>query len=293
MNQLTENFQKYIFSALLVIAGIAVVAKGISGASATADNSDISWTLFLISGYGLLIGGVISALLIAGILNRLIAIGVFVVFLAGAVYLAYANYTSIQDRIALEKKYDFIRNSVKQGLVDIRDIEVEYKKVKGEFTGDFDSLVNFVVNEKTYDIKRTGTVPAGKIPEKYWSILGYKKNDPQFFSKIESWDEDEAVLAGKIKRDTIYKSLLEDIFSPENKSQQDRMFKFNPDSIRYVRNYNRGTLKFKLKADTLNDGTPVFMAKEPEPFHIIGKDKDTLQVGSLKEAKTTGNWGEL
>lgn len=292
MNQVLEYFQKYIFSALLIIAGLLIVSKGISGAGMTEGNADISWTLFIISGAGLLSGGIISALFIAGLINRMIAMVLLLIFLIGASYLGYANYTSIQDRIALENKYSNIRYSVKQGLIDIRDIQVEYNKIKGEFTNDFDTLINFVRNEQTYTIKRTGTVPEGKIGEEYWNVLGYRKASANFFKNIESWDEDEAVKAGIIKRDTIWKPLMEEIFDKESKSQKDRHYAFVIDSLVSVRNYMNGSLQFKMEADTLGDGTAVFEVVEPAPFHILGKDKDTLKIGSLIEAKTTGNWGE-
>lgn len=292
MNNLVETLQKYIFSTLLIIAGALIIIKGNSGSNMTIDNPDVTWTLFILAGAGLLLGGIISALFIAGFISRMIATVLLVVFLAGSSYFAYANYQSVTARIALENKYSFIRENIKQGLIDIRDIQNEYKKIKGFYTNDFDTLVNFVLNEKTYDIKKTGVIPSDKIGEEYWSVLGYKKTDNDFFSKIESWDEDEALLAGKIKRDTIYKSLLEDIFNPENKSQKDRAFNFNIDSIEFIRNYLSGTLKYSLEADTISDGSPVFLAKEPAPFYILGKDRDTLQVGSLTDTKTTGNWGE-
>lgn len=292
MNQLLEYFQKYIFSALIIIAGISIVSKGITGAGITEGNQDISWTLFIIAGTGLLLGGVISALFIAGLIKRMIAMVLLVVFLIGAGYLGYANYNSINARIALEAKYSNIRSGVKQSLIDIRDIQIEYNKIKGEYTGDFDSLINFVQNEKTYTIKRSGSVPEGKIAEEYWSVLGYRKSASDFFSKIESWDEDEAVKAGKIDRDTIWKPLMEEIFNPENKNQNGRHFPFSLDSLRNVRNYMNGSLVYKMKADTISDGSAVFEAVEPSPFTILGKGKDTLKIGSLIEAKTTGNWGE-
>lgn len=292
MNNLSENFQKYFFSGLLIIAGAIVLIKGMGSMSATENNPDVSWSLFLIAGAGMFLGGIVSALFIAGIINKQISLGVLVIFLVASVYFAKANYDSVKARIALQDRYNFIRNHVKQGLIDVRDVQVEYKKVKGKFAADFDSLLYFIENEKTYDIKKTGRVPEGRIGEEYIAALGYKKTDADYFSKTEGWDEDEAVKVGIIKIDTIWKPLVDKLFDEGNKTQRNRVFDFVPDSLPFVRGYKNGSLKYVLKADTLGDGSPVFLAKEPEPFHILGEEKDTLQIGSLKDTKTTGNWGE-
>ncbi|MFP5470816.1 MAG: sulfite exporter TauE/SafE family protein [Bacteroidia bacterium] len=292
MSNLSENIQKYFFSGLLTVTGALFLVKGISSIPLTANNPDVSWTLFLIGGVGMLLGGIISALFIAGLITKKISLVIGVLFLAASIYFVKSNYDSIVDRIALQDKYNYVRDHVKQGLIDIRDVQVEYKKIKGKFAPNFDSLVLFIHNEKTYDIKKTGQVPDGKISEEYWAKLGYKKTDADFFSKIEGWDEDEALKAGVIKMDTIWKPLVTKLFDVENKTQRNRTFDFNPDSIEFVRGYKNGTLRFIMAADTLGDGSPVFLAKEPEPFYILGEEKDTLQIGSLKDTKTTGNWGE-
>jgi hypothetical protein len=292
MSNLSENFQKYFFSGLLIIAGALVLVKGLGSMQLTENNPDISWSLFLIAGAGMLLGGIISALFIAGFIDKKISIAVGVIFLAASVYFAKANYDSVKERIALQDRYNNIRDHVKQGLIDIRDVQVEYKKVKGKFAVSFDSLLYFIANEKTFDIKKTGQVPDGRIAEEYWAKLGYKKTDADIFSKVEGWDEDEAVKAGVIKIDTVWKPLADKLFDETNKTQRNRVYNFVPDSIPFVRGYKNGTLQFIMQADTLGDGSPVFMAREPEPFHILGKEKDTLQIGSLKDTKTTGNWGE-
>lgn len=292
MNNLLENVQKYFFSGLLIIAGIAVLAKGMGSMSVTENNPDVSWSLFLIAGVGMLLGGIVSALYILGLVSRTISLAIAGVFLLASAYFAKANYDSVKARIALQEKYDYIRNHVKQGLIDIRDVQVEYKKVKGKFAQNFDSLLYFIHNEKTFDIKKTGLTPNGRIGEEYWDKLGYKKTDADFFSKIEGWDEDEATKVGIVKIDTIWKPLVDKLFDADNKTQRNREFDFNPDSISVVRGYKNGSLVYIMTADTLSDGSPVFMAKEPMPFHILGKEKDTLQIGSMTDTKTTGNWGE-
>jgi len=292
MNSLLANVQKYLFSGILIIVGLVFLIQGIGGSSVTEGNQDVSWGLFLIASAGLLFGGIVSALFIAGMINKTVTLVLSVVFLIGSLFFIKSNYDSVKDRIALQSKYDYIRNHVKQGLIDLRDVQVEYKKVKGKYAENFDSLFYFIENEKTFDIKKEGFTPEGKIGEEYWAKLGYKKTDGDFFSKIESWDEDEATRAGIITKDTIWKPLVEKLFDLESKTQRNRVFPFVVDSLPYVRGYKKGTLQFVMQADTLTDGSPVFLAKEPAPFHIIGKDQDTLQIGSLTDTKTNGNWGE-
>jgi hypothetical protein len=292
MNPILATIQKYLFSGLLIIFGAIFLIKGVGNMSKTEGMEDVSWSLFLIASAGLLFGGIVSALFIAGMINKMTSLILSGLFLIGSIYFAKSNYDSVKDRIALQARYDSIRSNVKQGLTDIRDVQLEYKKVKGKYAESFDSLFYFIENEKTFDIKKQGSTPDGRIGEEYWAKLGYKKTDADFFAKTESWDEDEAVKAGVITKDTVWKPLIEKLFDIESKTQRNRAYSFIVDSLPYVRGYKKGTLRYTMQADTLGDGSPVFLAKEPEPFHIIGKDKDTLQIGSLTDTKTNGNWGE-
>jgi len=88
-------------------------------------------------------------------MKTVINIILFVVIIA----LAYFLWESIAEPIRFEKAKKKRYKVTIQNLKDIRTAELAYLAVNGKFTGDFDTLINFVKNDSIPMVKAIGSVP--------------------------------------------------------------------------------------------------------------------------------------
>jgi len=78
----------------------------------------------------------------------------FVLSIALAAYLTY----QIREKLLEEQRIDRIENAVKAKLSLIRDVEVAYQAVHGNYTASWDSLIHFLDNDTLYITSRTEEV---------------------------------------------------------------------------------------------------------------------------------------
>ncbi len=161
-------------------------------------------------------------------------------------------------------------------LIDVRDSQLAYKEVKGEYAASFDSLINFV---------ETGKVP---ITQRRDTLI---------------LDEERTRAFGGVET---FKSLTI-IDTLSFYSVKDSLFK---GSDRYKRMMNVGIgkegAKFVLKAGkldkyavfeasvqkavVLSDQEPYLIEKENQVISVDGVNGPALKVGSMDEIFTKGNW---
>lgn len=205
-----------------------------------------------------------------------------VVLLVAIVVLAYLLWASINKPIRFNKEKDRIEAATIQRLKDIRSAQIAFKAEYNRFTGDFDTLINFLKTDSFTVVKAIGSVPDSMI-----ELLGRTKAERQ------------ALEDGLISRDTIKLSVKDSLFHKA----------YNIDSLRYVP-FTQG-YEFEMGAGVLqtisNVPVRVFEAKVPYDILLAGLDrqlvinyKETrekitgypgLKVGSLEEAtNNAGNW---
>jgi len=202
-----------------------------------------------------------------------------IILFIAIVVLSYFLYESIAEPIRFDKAKEVRYKATIQRLKDIRTAEVAYLAVNGKFTGDFDTLINFIKHDSIPVVKAIGSVP-------------------------DSLTEEQALKMGIISRDTIRVSTLDSLYDPG----------FTPDSLRYVP-FTNGA-QFELGATVLEIGSkvssntlkvPVFEAKVPNKVLLKGLDNQLrinlddemkkmdkypgLKVGSLEQnINNAGNW---
>ncbi|MCL1821699.1 MAG: hypothetical protein FWG22_02630 [Prolixibacteraceae bacterium] len=174
-----------------------------------------------------------------------------------------------------------MRNSaVIERLKDIRKAEMAFKEVNGRFTGDWDTLINFVKYDSLRIVRKVGTLTDSMVEK--------------------GINEKKAMQLGLIIRDTIRESVLKNVF-PRG---------FNPDQLKVVPVPDT-TAYFHLGATVISTGSgisvPVFEAKVHNNVVLreldrqlvinlndqrrIQKKYPGLKVGSLTEANNNaGNW---
>ena len=187
-----------------------------------------------------------------------------------SIFIAYLIWDSVDSKIVLTESVATRNKVVQQKLEQIRDAQVEYKKVRGEYAGTFEQLVDFLENDSIVQVKMEGEVPD--------SLLG---------------KEAEALRLGIIIRDTIKIPVREELFK-EN-------FQSFVDSISYIP--FSGGEKFTIAAGELEKGkmkVKVFEVKAPITAVYKGLKTDNegidmtlfIAIGSMEEPTTNGNWND-
>lgn len=246
-----KTLTSYIFPVVLIILGAALLIVG-------AIQGQNTWVML---GASLaLIAGVVSLLLQLGMVSRKTGMVLGLLFAAGAVFLAYRNIRSVAEVLEFTKAKRANDSQVIQGLKDLRTAQLGFRQAHGSFTGDLNTLDEFV---------RTGTIPMiraiGQVPDTLTELA--------------------ALELGIIVRDTINAPALDSLFlSP--RAQEGRVYPF--DMARLTTSPTSGK-PWILKAGVISSSgrnVPVFLAKDPAPM-VAG---DTLMVGNMEKASTAGNW---
>jgi hypothetical protein len=193
--------------------------------------------------------------------------------------LGYLCVESIQKPVRFKQAHKERKEKVIERLEGIREAQRAYKSVNGDFTGSFDTLINFVKSDSLHLVKMEGRLTDSMLEE--------------------GMTELKALELGIIQRDTIFVSVKDSLF---NKN-------FEADSLRYVPFTNKE--KFQMEATTFNTASgvevPIFEAKVHNNTYLKGLDEQQiinlndeelayerypgLKVGSLTEANNSaGNW---
>jgi len=255
---MSKDWSKYIFPGLLILIGVILFIFKF-----WRDQNN----LFLLGGAAILVTGIISLLNALEKISKGASVAVWAVMLVASIGLAFSDYMSIKEPLDFLAEKDRRYEHVKQHLIDIRTAQIAYKGVNQRYTDNFDSLLHFVKNDSFLVIKATGEIPD--------SLQG---------------QEARALELGIIERDTGKVSVFDSLFAMKPEKLEDRIIKsFNLDSLAYVP-FTNGA-KFELSAGTVERGSvvvPVFMAIDSKPFD----PRHALQVGSMTDPTTNGNWGE-
>jgi hypothetical protein len=185
-----------------------------------------------------------------------------------SIFIAYLIWDSIDSKIVLTESVAMRNKVVHERLEQIRDAQVEYKKVRGDYAKSFDKLIDFLTNDSIIQVKMEGEVPD--------SLLGR---------------EAEALAMGIIKRDTTKIPVRSELFKEH--------FAAIMDSIEYIP--FSGGVKFTMDAGEVEKGkviVDVFEAKASLKDVYKGLKTDNegidmsefITIGSMTEPTTNGNW---
>lgn len=204
---------------------------------------------------------------------------IFKILLLGAVVvLGYLCVKSILDPMNFDEVSKARRQVVINRLIDIRNIQTEYRNLNGQYASTFDTLVDFV---------KTGHIPQ--------VVKEGMLTEQQLASGLT---EKEAVKQGLIKRDTVRVPVIDALFGGNYKA----------DSLGYVPGT---TTMFELAVGSIKTASgfevKVFECKTPYDVYLQGLDRQEiinlkdlakkldkypgLKVGSVTEINNNaGNW---
>lgn len=259
MERLKELLSLYALPVILLLLGGIMIAYKYGN-----NQTD----LFLIAGVIIALVGVITLLNAVELIGRMVQTILLILLVPTALGMGYLNYDTVRDELAHRKKVERMKSITIQGLKDIRKVQTAFKERYGHYTPSYDTLLNFLKGDSISFVKMEGTRP-------------------------DTLTEKEALERGIIQRDTLFTPVLDSLFDMSVKGKpgkKDRVYRFEPDSLPYKHGTEK---KFIMDAGKIEESggiqSPVFVVKDPDPF---SKKGDTLQVGSMEEAKTSGNWGD-
>lgn len=199
------------------------------------------------------------------------------------IFLGYKLYSSISGPYNFNKEKEVRYQKVINNLKDIRDAELAYQEIVGGFTGSFDSLVRFLDTAQFAITQRRDSVYADVEKNKAYGI------DEGYFITETLID----TLSFTPVKDSLYGST-------------DRYKEMMNVPIKGV------DAQFDLEAGTITKNGSVysvFQASVPKEVVLQGMDEDLIyqekqvntvdgvrgakvQVGSMDEIDTNGNWGK-
>lgn len=186
--------------------------------------------------------------------TKIFSIGLFIVALGLFYYLG----NSIYSKIALEKEIKLEERRVIEKLKLIRDAQIGYQRVNGQYTSDWDKLINFVDSGKFYLVERREKT-----------------------IQLEYGAEEVVTEIDTLGTVGVFDSLFAHIPN------------FSSSRLPYKPNSN---VMFEIFADKLERGgiiVDVFEVKDPEPVNPkrrANNNEKALRVGSRSEVTTSGNW---
>ncbi len=178
--------------------------------------------------------------------------------------LVYLIYDSIMEPVHFEREARAREAKVIERLRDIRDAQRAHRTRYQRFTGDLDSLVEFIKNDSLPLVRAIGTVP-------------------------DTLTESQAVQKGIVERDTSWVYVKDSLFAK---------VRYPIDSLPYVP--FSGGERFSLEAGKIERGLvelPVFKASTEISHYMKGLEyqiyyrrEEGLAVGSMHQASLDGNW---
>ena len=199
------------------------------------------------------------------------------ILLIAIVLLGYFVWESIQKPIRFNREVKVREDATIAKLTDIRTIEVAYKDIYGQYTGSFDTLINFVKYD-SFPITKKDYLPG-------W--------DPDNFT------EKEGIKKGLIKVSVSKKSVLDSLFGKEYPIDKLWHIPFTKNSkfslgAGQVMTGSKVTVKV-FEAYALYDTLLTGMDEQLITNYIYDKEKIVkfpgIKVGSLTEAtNNAGNW---
>ena len=174
-----------------------------------------------------------------------------------ALVLIYICYASIMGPINFEKAKKHRDAAVIARLIDIRKAQLEYRTLHDQqYTASFDSLIDFVKNQKLPFIFKQGELndkqlEDGLTEKKAINIINKAKKTGNY-ADVKKWGLEN------FKRDTLWVAVLDTIF-PKG---------FNPDSMRYVPFGNGAQFEMAIKNDTAKSGAPFCLLEVKTPYTV-------------------------
>ncbi len=189
-----------------------------------------------------------------------------------AVVLVYICYASIMGPIHFEEQKDIRDKAVIARLIDIRKAQNEYRALHNQqFTNNFDTLIDFVKNQKLPFVFKQGELTDKQLEEGLTEKKAMRIIEKA--QKTGNYSEVKKQGLENFKRDTFWVAVLDTVF-PKG---------FNPDSLRYVPYGNGAQFSMAIKNDTAKSGVPFCLLEVKTPYDAYLSGLDKQEIANLKD----------
>jgi hypothetical protein len=197
------------------------------------------------------------------------------VFWGLIVFFGYKLYHSIYEPVKFNKLKKERYSVVIDKLVDIRDAQLAFKEVNGEYAGNFDKLIKFIDTAQVAVTQRRDTTVRDEEKSRRFSVDMFKTIT--LIDTLGYYSVKDSLFKGK---DT-YKTLMNvPIGKPGSK------FKMEAGKLDEI-----PVFEVSVDKKVILDGQdPNLIKNEEEIVSVDGVNGDALRVGSMQEINTTGNW---
>ncbi|PKG43252.1 hypothetical protein [Psychroflexus sp. MES1-P1E] len=192
--------------------------------------------------------------------------------------LGYFTYQAVYGPVEFNKTRDRRYIDVVERMKDIRDLQLAHRDIEGNYGGNFDDLLKFVDTAQFVITQRRDTT---FLDEEYREIYG-----------VDKYKEDVVI-------DTLsFASVKDSIFGSSDR-YKNIMYIPHTDNIKfemsagYIEENENRIPVFEVKASKdviLADQDIDLVIQEKQIKSVDGVDGAFIQVGSMKQVNTNGNW---
>ena len=279
--------RKYLFSILLVLAGIMCVVLAVT----TNANKDLAQSSYFIYGaIGLfLLGGMSLFFILKEKISRIITVIFSLAFIIGAVFYLALNVITVKKQIKYLEDVKQSELLAKQGLEDIQKLQDAFEKKYDKYATSFEELKTFAKTDSIKVLVRAeGDLPSRKMTVEEGKKLGLRY-------PAEVWTEEYALALNLIVRDYAKVPVVEDIFSEEEQKKEKREYTFDVDKIEIQRTIESDSASKRFRfSNYLNkkDSTTFVIVTSSPPYGPQKKYdiKNVYKIGSHEELHMKTNW---
>lgn len=194
------------------------------------------------------------------------------------IFLGYITFMSVYKEIQFNQLKVERYKVVIDRLVDIRDSQVAYKEVKGEYAGSFDKLIDFVENDSIPITQRRDTLVLDEERTRAFGNVETMKTIT-LIDTLDYWNVKDSIFKGSSR----YKSMADvGIGKPGAK------FKLEAGKLDEIPVFEVSV----DKAIVLDGQEKYLIDKEKQAVSIAGVKGESVKIGSMQEVNTSGNWGK-
>jgi hypothetical protein len=222
------------------------------------------------------------------------------------IFLGYMTFMSVYREIQFNQLKNKRFRVVIDRLIDVRDSQLAYKEVNGEFAGDFNKLVNFVDTGMVPITQRRDTLVLDEAKTLAFGGVETMKTIT-LIDTLSFYSVKDSLFKGSDR----YKTMM-NVFSDEKlKKNYSEWTNDLPSGSKEEKEYKKmmqDGANFILKAGKVDD-ISVFEAsvdksvvlfgqekylieKERQAFSVAGVKGESVKIGSMEEVNTNGNWGK-
>ncbi|APY07030.1 hypothetical protein BWZ20_01370 [Winogradskyella sp. J14-2] len=194
------------------------------------------------------------------------------------IFLGYITFMSVYKEIQFNQLKVERYKVVIDRLVDIRDSQLAYKEVNGEYAGSFDKLINFIENDSIpITQRRDSTVLDVERTRAFGGVETFKTIT--IIDTLDYWNVKDSIFKG----DKRYKNLAK-----VGVGKEDAKFKLQAGKLEDIPVFEASV----DKSIVLDGQEKYLIEKERQAVSIAGVKGASVKIGSMEEVNTSGNWGK-